>query len=59
MVMDDVARQFDEIELDVDVPTPVTFSELYDEQFLPLVRLATLLTGGVEGGRDVVQDAFV
>ena len=59
VVMDDVARRFDEIELDVDAPTPVTFSELYDEQFLPLVRLAVLLTGRVEVARDVVQDSFV
>lgn len=59
MVMEDVTRRFDEIELDVDAPTPVTFSELYDQQFLVLVRLATLLTGRVEVARDVVQDAFV
>jgi RNA polymerase sigma factor (sigma-70 family) len=39
--------------------TPATFSELYAAEFLPLVRLATLLTGRVETARDIVQDAFV
>lgn len=48
-----------EIELDPEAATPVTFSALYEEQFLPLVRLATLLTGRVEVARDLVQDAFV
>lgn len=58
MVVDDVTRA-GEIELEVERATPLTFSELYDAQFLPLVRLATLLTGRVEVARDVVQEAFV
>lgn len=57
MAVDDVTR--DEIVLDVGGATPVTFSELYEQQFLPLVRLGTLLTGRTEVARDVVQDAFV
>ncbi len=49
-----------DVELDqADAPSPTTFSELYEAQFLPLVRLATLLTGRAETARDVVQDAFV
>lgn len=58
MVVDDVAR-VGEIELEIDRATPVTFSELYEAQFLPLVRLATLLTGRAEVARDVVQESFV
>ena len=38
---------------------PVTFSELYLHDFVPLVRLATLLTSRPEAARDIVQDAFV
>lgn len=58
MVVDDVTRS-EEIELDVDASTPVTFSDLYHDEFLPLVRLATLLTGRPEVARDVVQESFV
>lgn len=47
------------VEVDVAANTPVTFSVLYEAEFLPLVRLATLLTGRVEVARDIVQDAFV
>lgn len=36
-----------------------TFSEFYAEQFLPMVKFATLLHGNVEVARDIVQDAFV
>jgi RNA polymerase sigma factor (sigma-70 family) len=57
MVVDGATRG--DIELDVAGSTPLTFSELYDAEFLALVRLATLLTGRVEVARDVVQDAFV
>lgn len=39
-------------------PAP-TFDDLYATQFLPMVRLATLMSGRVEVARDVVQDAFV
>jgi RNA polymerase sigma factor (sigma-70 family) len=39
--------------------SPVSFAELYAEEFPRLVRLATLLTGRPEAARDVVQDAFV
>lgn len=35
------------------------FAELYEREFLPMVRLATLLIGRPETARDVVQDAFV
>ena len=58
MVMDDVVPSL-ELDLAADSTTPVTFSALYEREFLPLVRLATLLTGRVEIARDVVQDAFV
>lgn len=36
-----------------------SFETLYAEQFLPMVRLATLMCGRVEVARDIVQDAFV
>lgn len=39
--------------------SPLTFSELYAEQFVPLVRTATLLVGRTEVARDIVQDSFV
>jgi RNA polymerase sigma factor (sigma-70 family) len=55
MAMDEIEVR----ELDVDRSTPITFSDLYNEQFVPLVRLATLLTSNREIARDVVQDAFV
>jgi RNA polymerase sigma factor (sigma-70 family) len=45
--------------VDVDATTPETFSELYEREFLPLVKLATLLTSRTEVARDIVQDAFV
>jgi RNA polymerase sigma factor (sigma-70 family) len=48
-----------EIEVAASSATPVTFTELYTREFVPLVRLATLLTGRVELARDIVQDAFV
>ncbi|NND75032.1 MAG: sigma-70 family RNA polymerase sigma factor [Ilumatobacter sp.] len=37
----------------------VSFEALYADQFLPMVRLATLMCGRVEVARDIVQDAFV
>jgi RNA polymerase sigma factor (sigma-70 family) len=40
-------------------PTVVSFEDLYAAQFVPMVRLATLMCGRVEVARDVVQDAFV
>ena len=36
-----------------------SFEDLYAAQFLPMVRLATLMCGRVEVARDIVQDAFV
>ncbi len=36
-----------------------SFEDVYAAQFVPMVRLATLLCGRVEIARDVVQDAFV
>ena len=62
MVMDELARGFpvsNHIEIEIDTPTPLTFNELYAAEFVPLVRLATLMTGHPELARDVVQDAFV
>lgn len=53
MVMDEL------IEVETSSSTPVTFSALYSEQFLPLVRMATLMTGQVDSARDIVQDAFI
>lgn len=35
------------------------FEAFYRERFGPMVKLAVLLTGSQEVGRDVVQDAFV
>ncbi len=37
----------------------VSFEELYADQFLPMVRFATLMTGNADVARDIVQDAFV
>ena len=37
----------------------VRFDDLYTDQFLPMVKFATLMTGSVEIARDIVQDAFV
>lgn len=36
-----------------------SFDDLYSEQFLPMVRLATLMCGRSELARDIVQDSFV
>jgi RNA polymerase sigma factor (sigma-70 family) len=36
-----------------------TFDVVYAAEFLPLVRLATLMCGRVEVARDIVPDAFV
>ena len=36
-----------------------SFEDLYAEQFLPMVRLATLMCGRSEVARDIVQDSFV
>jgi RNA polymerase sigma factor (sigma-70 family) len=57
----DPVRELPGLELEVEPSgsSPLTFTELYARDFLPLVRLATLLTGRVEVARDVVQDAFV
>lgn len=35
------------------------FEDLYEEQFLPMVKFAALMTGNVEVARDIVQDSFV
>jgi RNA polymerase sigma factor (sigma-70 family) len=63
MVMDEIEMRAGpsavEIEVEALATTPETFSDLYDREFLPLVRLATLLTSRVEVARDIVQDAFV
>ncbi len=62
MVMNDIAEGIPittEIEIDVDASTPVTFSELYAQEFVPMVRMATLMTGRSEPARDIVQEAFV
>jgi RNA polymerase sigma factor (sigma-70 family) len=44
--------------LDDAVPRP-SFEDLYADQFLPMVRLATLMCGRTEVARDIVQDSFV
>ena len=62
MVMDELTSGrpiANDIEIEFDAPTPVPFNELYAAEFIPLVRLATLMTGQPELARDVVQDAFV
>ena len=62
MVMNEIAGDIPvttEVDIEFDAPTPVTFSELYADDFVPLVRLATLMTGRPEPARDIVQDAFV
>lgn len=48
-----------DVEIESAATTPRTFSELYEREFVPLVRLATLLVGRADTARDVVQDAFV
>ena len=52
--------QFDEglIAFEI-VGTDTSFEDLYAEQFLPMVRLATLMCGRTEVARDIVQDSFV
>jgi RNA polymerase sigma factor (sigma-70 family) len=42
-----------------DVSSLPSFEDLYSEQFLPMVRFATLMCGGSEVARDIVQDSFV
>ncbi len=37
----------------------IAFETLYHEQFLSMVKFATLMTGNREVARDIVQDAFV
>lgn len=49
----------DRVDVQITTTTPISFSDLYEREFLPLVRLATLMTGRVEVARDIVQDAFV
>lgn len=58
MVMSEIPVTTD-VEIEFESPTPVTFSELYFNEFVPLVRLATLMTGRQEAARDIAQDAFV
>lgn len=52
-------RERIEVEVGSTAETTPSFGELYDREFAPLVRLATLMTGRPEVARDVVQDAFV
>ena len=64
MVMNEIADQTPgwterDVEIEFESATPVTFSELYANEFVPLVRMATLMTGRPESARDIVQDAFV
>ncbi len=62
MVMNEIADgtpAWTGIEIEFESTSPVTFSELYATEFVPLVRLATLMTGRPESARDIVQDAFV
>ena len=49
-----------DVELDQAAPSATAgFAALYAEQFLPMVRLATLVGAPRDVARDVVQDAFV
>ena len=48
----------DAVNIELTVPS-VSFDELYADQFLPMVKFATLMTGNVDVARDIVQDAFV
>jgi DNA-directed RNA polymerase specialized sigma24 family protein len=48
-----------DVEVESTAASPVTFSELYEREFLPLVRLSMLMVGRVDVARDIVQDAFV
>ena len=41
------------------IPTFTTFEELYQHQWLSLVRLATLTTGSLTVAEEIVQEAFV
>lgn len=41
------------------VGRPGDFAAFYDDQFLAMVRLATMTVGQPEIARDIVQDAFV
>jgi DNA-directed RNA polymerase specialized sigma24 family protein len=38
--------------------TDSTFEQVYEREYVPLVRLAHLLTGSNEAGEDLVQEAF-
>lgn len=52
--------QFDEDPIAFEiVGNDISFEDLYAEQFLPMVRFATLMCGRVEVARDIVQDCFV
>jgi RNA polymerase sigma factor (sigma-70 family) len=44
--------------LDGAVPS-LPFEDFYADQFLPMVRFATLMCGRTEVARDIVQDSFV
>ena len=48
-----------DVELEQVAPRTAGFAALYSEQFLPMVRLATLVGARRDLARDVVQDAFV
>ena len=39
--------------------TVPSFEQVYSDQFLPMVRLATLMCGRPDIARDIVQDCFV
>lgn len=72
MVMDDIraqppARAGDDAEpatgvdvrLESAAGSPISFADLYAVEFVPMVRLATLLVSRQDVARDIVQDAFV
>lgn len=42
-----------------EVGSAPSFEQVYTDQFLPMVRLATLMCGRPETARDIVQDCFV
>jgi len=44
---------------ELQITTFTTFEELYQHQWLPMVRLATLTTGSLAVAEEIVQEAFV
>jgi RNA polymerase sigma-70 factor (sigma-E family) len=45
--------------LEAAIDQPLSFADLYQVEYLPMLRLATLMTGSREVAEDVVHDAFL